>query len=301
MGPGNLLRLGMGAGALLCLVGCPKKNAEVPTSANAAAKDEGSAARAADDKTAPPGVDLSKLDGFERTVFFRVLNKEASACGKAHSLMRSLKEDKSCRKSLYAARYVARLVDGGYTDSEIAESIDKRFRQKTMPIDLEGVPVKGNPNAPVAIVEFVDYECPHCKFVQPVLRQILEEYPEEVKVYFKNYPLGTHTNARQAAEAAMAAHKQGKFWPFSDKVWANSDALTPAVLERIAKEVGLDVDQWRADAASPATQSRVQADRDEGRTLGIEATPTIYVNGRKFTDPREVESLRDWVSEALNR
>jgi predicted DsbA family dithiol-disulfide isomerase len=286
---------------------CAKKSAEVPAPASAAQPGEQAAAGNDDgkgkgtDTTPPPGVDLSKLDDFERKVFFRVLNKESSACGKPHSLLTSVRTDRSCRKSLYAARYVARLVDGGYTDSEISESIGKRFRSPRKQLDLTDAPVKGNPSAPVAVVEFVDYECPHCKSVQPVLKQLLEEYKDEVRVHFKHYPLGSHTNARAAAEAAMAAHKQGKFWVYNDRLWAIADSLTPAAMEQIARDVGLDVAKWRSDFESDAIQDRVQKDRSEGEALAISSTPTIYINGRQYTDGRDVESLKDWVNEELNR
>ena len=93
-------------------------------------------------------MDLTKLDEFERKVFFRVVNKESSACGKAHSLLQSVKTDKACRKSLYAARYVARLIDSGYTDSEIGDSIQKRFRIERVNLDLADSPIKGPGNAP---------------------------------------------------------------------------------------------------------------------------------------------------------
>jgi protein-disulfide isomerase len=293
---------------LLHAPGCAKHSAELPTPANAAPSagqksDEKSDKRAGggEDTAPPPGVDITKLDDFERKVFFRVLNKESSVCGKAHSLIQSVKADRTCRRSLYAARYVARLVDNGYTDSEITDSLEKRFRSARKQLDLTDTPVKGNPGAPVTIVEFVDYECPHCKKVQPVLRQMLEEYPDEVKVFFKHYPLGAHTNARTAAEAGVAAHRQGKFWAYNDKLWANADSLTPAAMEQFAKDVGLDVGKWRADFESEATKARVQKDRDLGEALGIASTPTIYINGRQFTDNRDPESLRDWINEELNR
>jgi protein-disulfide isomerase len=290
--------------AALAAGACAKKSAEVPSSVSAApasAGDKDKAGGKSDDTTPPPGVDLTKLDDFERKVFFRVLNKESSACGKAESLLKSARNDKSCRKSLYAARYVARLVDAGFTDSEISESISKRFRSERATLDLSDTPVKGSPGAPVTIVEFVDYECPHCRRVQPVLRQILDEYRDEVKVLFKHYPLGSHTNARLAAEAATAAHKQGKFWAYNDKLWNISDSLSPAGMEQIAKDVGLDVAKWRTDFESEAVKARVQKDRQQGEALAIAATPTIYINGRQFTDNRDPESLRDWINEELNR
>lgn len=257
---------------------------------------------ASDDSTPPPGVDLSKLDDFERKVFFRVVNREASACGKGHSLLYSAKRDSSCRASFYAVRYVAHLVDSGFTDSEISEKLDKRFRVPRQPhIDIASAPTKGNTTGRVTVVEFVDYECPHCKHAQALMRQLVDEYPADVKVCFKHFPLSSHSNARLAAQAAVAAAKQGKFWPYSEKVWANSENLTPALLEKAAKEVGLDVGRWRADLDSEAVKARVQADRSEGNDLGINATPSIYINGRKYDDPLEIASLKDWVDEELGR
>lgn len=289
--------------ALPATSACAKNRGEAPGNAAAATTGNKADDKAAtpDDTTPPPGVDITKLDEFERKVFFRVLNRESSACGKAQSLLQSVKSDKSCRKSLYAARYVARLVDAGFTDSEISEALEKRFRSPRHTIDLAEAPMKGNANAPVTIVEFVDYECPHCKRVQPVLHQIADEYKDEVKIYFKNYPLGGHTNARAAAEAAVAAQAQGKFWVYSDKLWGIAESLSPAAMEQIAKESGLDVGKWHADFESEPVKAKVEKDHAEGTALGIMSTPTIYINGRVFSDSKDVESFRDWINEELNR
>lgn len=288
---------------LVGLGACAKSSPEVHSAqaAPAAAQAPGPGA-AGEDTTPPAGVDLSKLDQFERKVFFRVGNKEASACGKAQSLMQSVKNDRACRKSLYALRYVVRLVDAGFTDSEIGEQLQKRYRggaPKTL--DLNNAPIKGNASAPVTLVEFVDYECGHCKRAQSMLKTILEEYARDVRVAFKHYPLGQHTNARLAAQGAVAAQKQGKFWAYSDKVWDNAEFLTPATLEKIAKDVGLDAAKWRQDLESADVKARVDADRSEGAALGIQSTPTIYVNGKLYSDARDVESLRDWINEELGR
>ena len=287
---------------LALLGGACSKNASEAKTAQAAAPAAPSGESRSDDQTPPPGIDIGALDEFERKVFFRVVNREASACGKAQSLLASVKSDPSCRKSFYAVKYVVRLVDAGYTDSEITDHLEKRFRSGARrTLDTSEAPMKGNPSARVALVEFVDYECPHCKRVQPVMRQALDEFKSDVKLYFKHYPLGGHTNARIAAEAAVAAQKQGKFWPFSDQIWAHAESLTPAVLEQIARDVGLDVERWRKDIESEDVRARVERDHAEGMALGLAATPTIYINGREFTDAREIDSLRDWLNEELGR
>ncbi|HEX2660415.1 MAG TPA: thioredoxin domain-containing protein [Polyangia bacterium] len=252
------------------------------------------------DTTLPPGMDVSKLDELAKKIFFRVVNSEPSVCGKGQSLLASAKTDSSCRRSLNAVKYVARLADQGYTQSEIADSLEKRYRSTDQKfIDVAEAPMEGNANARVTLVEFADYECPHCKRFQPVLRQILDEFRKDIRIYFKHYPLPQHTNARLAAEAAVAAQKQGKFWPYQDKLWENQDSLSPADMEKFAKEIGLDLTKFRADLEDPKVKARVQKDRVDGTTLGLSSTPTLYINGREYTDAKDTESLREWVKEEL--
>jgi thiol-disulfide isomerase/thioredoxin len=269
----------------------------------AAAPAADKAASSGQDQTPPPGIDISKLGDFERKVFFRVVNREPSACGKGHSLLHSAKLDPSCRASFYAVRYVAHLVDSAFTDSEISERLEQRFRTpRVRHFDLTAAPSKGSVSGRVTLVEFVDYGCPHCRHAQDLLHQLLEEYPKDVRLFFKHFPLSGHTNARLAAEEAVAAHKQGRFWAFNEKVWAHPDSLTSAGLEKLAKEIpGLDFARWRRDANSAAVKDRVEADRSEGDDLGINGTPTLYINGRKYVDPLDIASLKDWIDEELGR
>jgi protein-disulfide isomerase len=284
--------------ALLPLSGCTKSPAEAHTAEPTAAPKP-----AAEDTTAPPGVDVSKLDDFGKKVFFRIANHESSVCGQAQSLIQSAKDPKgSCRRSLNALRYVARLVEQGYTDSEVSEALGKRYRPVApKKIDVAAAPVKGNPNAKITLVEFADYECPHCKRFQPVLRQILDEFHNDVKLYFKHYPLPQHTNARLAAEAAVAAQAQGnaKFWQFQDKLWEKQDELTPAEIEKMAKETGLDLTKFRQDMASEKVKAQVQKDRADGAAAGLQATPTLYIDGREYTDGRDSDSLREWIKDEI--
>jgi protein-disulfide isomerase len=302
MRPAKLVWSAVRAGALVALLTLPSCAKTAPEAHAAAAEvtPTPTAAAGQPDMTPPPGIDVSKLDDFQRKVFFRIVNAEPSVCGQAQSLIASAKKD--CRRSFNAMRYVAKLVEQGFTDSEVSEAIGKRYRATDIKkIDVSEAPMKGNPAGKVTLVEFADYECPHCRRLQPVLRQIVDEFHNDVKVYFKHYPLPQHTNARLAAEAAVAANKQGKFWAFQDKLWDKQDELSPAVIEKIAKDTGLDVAKFRQDLASDAVKARVQKDRDEGQALGLQATPTLYIDGREYTDPKDTESLREWIKEELSR
>jgi protein-disulfide isomerase len=309
MRPARLVRSLVRAVVLVTLTGAPACAKSPPEAHSApaaspapAAGGEKPAGEAGLDMTPPPGLDVSKLDELAKKIFFRVVNSEASVCGKGESLLASAKKDQGCHRSLNAVKYVARLADQGYTQTEIAESLEKRYRSTDAKfIDVSEAPMEGNPKAKVTLVEFADYECPHCKRFQPVLRQILDEFHNEVRVYFKHYPLPQHTNARLAAEAAVAAQKQGKFWPFQDKLWENQDNLSPADMEKFAKEAGLDVTKFRADLDDAKTKARVQKDRTDGTTLGLSSTPTLYIDGREYTDAKDTESLREWIKEELGK
>ncbi|HXU04653.1 MAG TPA: thioredoxin domain-containing protein [Polyangia bacterium] len=286
----------LGAALVGCwsLAACAKTPAAVHQAEAAASPPKGG-----DAGNLPPEVKplYDKLDDLGKKVFNRVSTSESSVCGDAQSLIKSWP---SCRRSVAALRYVAKLIENGYTDSEISERLAKRYRPVTpKKIDVADAPMKGNPSAKITLIEFADYECPHCKRFQPVLHQIMDEFRSDVKLYFKHYPLPQHTNARLAAEAAVAAQKQGKFWQYQDKLWEKSDELTPAEIEKAAKEVGLDVTKFRQDVASEPVKARVQKDRADGAAAGIEATPTLYINGREYTDGRDTDSLREWIKDAI--
>jgi len=142
-------------------------------------------------------------------------------------------------------------------------------------------PRLGDADAPVVIVEFSDFQCPHCADFHtntfPALRSL---YGERVRWYFVNrYFTQPHPHAKAAAIAAECANRQGKFWEYADGVFRRQEELGPDVLDQIAGQLGLDraaFDQCRAD---PAVAAEVASDQAEGERLGVDGTPTFFVNG----------------------
>jgi hypothetical protein len=249
----------------------------------------------------PTGVDPGKLNGPARKVYEQVVNHEPSACGKGHSLLHSVQRDSACRASFYAVRYVARLADAGLSEAEIGEKLAQRFRLPRVPyIDVSQAPSKGATSGRVTLVEFADYQCSHCKEAQAVLQPLLAKRASEVTLYFKHFPISSK-QALNAAMAATAAQNQGKFWPFSERIWESSDQLTPAVLESLAKELGLDFARWYDEVGSEGVRGHVQRDRTEARSLAIQRTPALFINGRRYTDAIDLPSLEDWIDEELGR
>ena len=172
--------------------------------------------------------------------------------------------------------------------------------EKVHSIDLAGSPVKGDPDAPVAIVEFSDFQCPYCASLQPLLAALLEKYPGRVKLVYKHFPLDFHQNARPAALASIAAGEQGKFWELHDLLFENQKALDAAGIESYAQRLGLDVERFKRDLADKraAYEERVETDLAQGREAGVRGTPTVYVAGRKVRD-RSVAGMSALVERAL--
>ncbi len=243
----------------------------------------------------PAGVDLSKLTEGEKKIFFSVAGKASSACGKAHSLLASVKQDPRCKRSPFALRYVARLAGNGYVASEVEEAVERRYGQKPVKLDLKDVPFRGDAKAPLELVEFVDFQCPHCKGAQPMLHELLDEYRGKLKVYFKHFPLSSHPNAAQAAEIAAAASKQGKFWALSAEIWKNQERLSMGDIERYAEGVGVNWKQLDLGFGKKV----VARDRAEGEKLKLEGTPTFYLNGRQVVDIRDPKDFHEWFEEEL--
>ena len=148
-------------------------------------------------------------------------------------------------------------------------------------IDIDGDPSIGPDDAVVTVVEFSDFECPYCQLFGPTLEQIKTTYPDEVRVVFKQFPLRSiHPNAQAAAEAALCAHEQGKFWEAHDLFFAEQDSLTVADLKAKAGRLELDVDAFEACVSAGTYVQQIDDDMSEGTAVGVSGTPAIFVNGR---------------------
>jgi len=129
--------------------------------------------------------------------------------------------------------------------------------------------------------------------------QVLKAYPKEVKFVYKQYPLTQlHANAMNAARAALAAHKQGKFWEMHDKLFANQDALQPDQLKEYAAQIGLNVARFEKDMASSEVQKQIDEESRLADQSGVTGTPTLFVNGKRVQN-RSLESLKGMIEESL--
>jgi protein-disulfide isomerase len=169
-------------------------------------------------------------------------------------------------------------------------------------VDPGSSPSMGPKNAPVTIVEYSDFQCPFCSRVVPTIKQLEEKYKGKVRVAFKNYPLPFHDKAQLAAEAAMAAHEQGKFWEMHDKLFGNQQALDRPSLEKYAQELGLDMGKFKEALDSGKFKQAVTADMQSANSLGGGmGTPTFFINGRKIAGAMPVEAFASIIDEELKK
>lgn len=251
--------------------------------------------------TEVPGLDLSNLNATERETFWAVANDELSPCGDPHSLAACARDRLPCRSCMPAMRFLARRIEEGYARDQLSELIRARYAASMVTrVNTEGGVSHGSQMATVTIVEFSDYECPHCARAVPLLRQIERDFEGRVRIVHMNFPLSGHIHAMPAARAALAAGRQGKFWEMHYLLFENQRHLEPSDLERYATQLGLDLARFRADMNAPEIEAQIQQTRREGERLDISGTPTIYINNRRYELNLEREPLRQWVQEELD-
>jgi protein-disulfide isomerase len=244
------------------------------------------------------GIDTSALTARERADWSGAVSELLSPCpDQPVSLEQCVNESRACSSCLPAARYLVEQVKRGRTRVQIDAAYRARFAaDQVKSIDIAGAPSKGAPSAPVVIVEFADFECPACADKRPLLDKIVEEHAGKVRLVFKNYPLSMHPNAEKAARAGVAAHQQGKFWALHALLFENQTDLSPANMEKLAQQAGLDLARFRQDRDSEATADIVMRDRKQGEALNIDSTPSLFINGRKFPgSPDFDQDLEDWL------
>jgi protein-disulfide isomerase len=245
-------------------------------------------------------VDVSRLTRAERRIWVDLVNDLLSPCGEPVSVGRCAAESQGCRTCVPAARYLVRLIGEGYERQEVEELYAARYaREEPVTLDLQTSPTRGSPMAPITVVAFSDFECPYCGRAHSTLQQVIREFDGRVRLVFKHFPLSGHPRAAPAARAALAAGNQGKFWEMHDLLFEHQRELEDDDIDAYAQQLGLDMEQFRRDLMSPELQRRIDSDRAEGQRVGVEGTPTLFVNGRMLEEPPS--ALPAYIREELDQ
>lgn len=162
----------------------------------------------------------------------------------------------------------------------------------TLPVSEDRDHIQGPAEAAVTLVEYGDYECPYCGAAYPIIKELQERMGERLRFVFRNFPITTsHPHAEQAAEAAEAAAAQGRFWQMHDLLYENQQRLGDEDLRAYAGQLGLEVEPFDQELAEHVHAPRVREDFMSGVRSGVNGTPTFYINGLRYDDSYELDTL----------
>ena len=170
-----------------------------------------------------------------------------------------------------------------------------------VPVELAGAPVRGNPKAPVTIVEFSDFQCPFCVRARPTVNRVREVYGDRVRFAFRHYPLDFHPQAQKAGEAAACAGEQDRFWQMHDRLWENPQKLEVPDLKAHAQALGLDAPAFAGCLDSGRHAGLVERDMQAGQAYGVSGTPAFFVNGRPLIGAQPFETFQQVIDDELAR
>jgi len=284
--------------ALLAAVACEKKNNKPSDTGAITALDRAGSSGPVD--TSPlQSIDVGKLDANRQQLFYKMVGALTSPCGKSESLRKSYTSDTSCKRAAFAVRYVLAFIEDEQGEDFIREQYQGKYEPKAKPakLDVSKAPRVGNDDAPIKIVEFFDYACPHCRDFKLVLDRVATEHAGKVVEYFLMYPLGKWPDSKSAAQATLAANAQGKFKEMHTLLFANAPRHSKDDVLGYAKELGLDLAKFEKDYA--AASSQVELDRAQGESVNVESTPTVYFNDRKYEGPLTPKYIGMWIDEEL--
>jgi protein-disulfide isomerase len=256
-----------------------------------------------------PAVDFSGMSPLRARALLRLVRSHDCTCGCGMKVAECRVNDPGCAWSKGVAAAMGDALRAGKNENEAIDAAKaSRWGQGPQPpklledpvtIPTAGSPVRGPAGAALTLVEFSDFQCPYCSIAVAKLDAVQEAYPGKIKLIFKQFPLDTHSQAALAAAAAISAHQQGKFWPMHNTLFAHRSQLSrPSILE-LARNIGLDMKRFEADLDSPETKKTVARDVEDGDRAGVEGTPTVFINGRKYNGPLDLPAIRKVIDEQL--
>ena len=180
-----------------------------------------------------------------------------------------------------------------------APDVPREITRYDIPIDDD--PILGPEDAPITIIEFSDYECPYCRnWHQEVLPQLIEEYPDQVRIVFRDFPLTSiHSNAVPAAIAANCAAEQDGYWEFNELLFNSEKGLSSDAYQQYAEEIGLDTDSFNECLESNRYEDEVLADFEYASQFGVRSTPTFFINGIALVGAQPFEVFKQLIDQEL--
>lgn len=257
--------------------------------------------------TVLPGVDFAGLAPAGKAELLKVLRTTSCPCGCPMQIAQCRVEDPACGTSRALANEAVAAARAGKDVRKTLEAAPQmkaaanrnRLLLDPVAIRLDGAPARGPQNARITLVEFSDFQCPYCIKAISHLETALKAFPQDVRLIYKHFPLDSHGQARLAAQASLAAHQQGKFWPMHDRLYQQARQINRMNILNWAKDLGLDMPRFVAALDSPPVKAQMEGDIAEGDRIGVQGTPTVFINGKKYQGPLDPEAFLPVITKEL--
>jgi len=249
-----------------------------------------------------PGIETKGLESSDVSALVGLLGQGACPCDPKLSILQCI-QAKKCDKASQLAAFGADKFREGLSTNQVSQAVIQKYIEDYVryTFDVKNSPVKGAKNPRVTIVEFADFECPHCSSMRGILGTVIKKYPKDVALVFKQFPLPHHVHAHLASQAALAAHNQGRFWEMHNLIFDNQMGLSTEKFGEFARSLGLDMTKFKADMHAESTKAQIAKDRKEAIEAQISGTPAIYINGRMFMDDKTPEKIGAFVEDLLKK
>ncbi len=251
-------------------------------------------------------IDMQGLTGAKRAMALKIARTEPCSCGCDLKIAECREKDHTCQYSKKLALAVVKEVVEGRTEADIRTDL-KRVAAEPAPVldppvrlSIGSAPVRGPLSARVTVTEFSDFQCPYCSEAVAQTKALMRQFPRDVRLVFKQFPLEDHSQAQFAAEAALAAQAQGKFWEMHDMIYAGS-RVSRTIIMGYATKLGLDMKQFTLEMNVHKYAARVHAEEKEGEEAGVGGTPTFFINGKKYNEVFTAEKVAPLVKAELKK
>jgi protein-disulfide isomerase len=248
-----------------------------------------------------PGFDFSRLPAPAKKELASVLTDEFDSCGRPLTLLASLKKGDACKHTRRMVGLAAALAAEGSSANEVIVQLSKynqTFNKPRATFKVDERTCQGAKDAKVTLVEFSDFECPFCAAARPLLEEFVKG-KSTVRLCWAPFPLSQHPHSTIAGQAALYARDGGKFWAVHDALFEAQLSMSPETIRGILTKAGLDVKAFDKAAAANKYVDELNASKDAGKTAGVDSTPSLFINGRKYVLGLQPEALNAAIDDEL--
>jgi predicted DsbA family dithiol-disulfide isomerase len=245
------------------------------------------------------------LDPARKKDLLEVLKREPNYGACKESIFECLLQDKPDSTAVRMANLAAYAVSKGVPPNSLRILFERRaaFAHSTEfhRFGCESAPVYGNEKAVIRLTEFAEFKCPFCATVSPLLKKLVDDSHGTVRLCFKHFPIMSHPGTMLASTAASAAQRQGKFWEMAALLYQDMNKNDENHVLDLALSLGLDMTRFKKDLADPEVAMRIRADKVEGVRAKVDATPTLFINGKVYNIRMDEAHLKDIINEEAER